>query len=110
MKTILLYFSDIHLTGNKPENEGAVIKAFCEDVKLQLTNLQYNDAYVLIGGDLVQAADDSKSYQSFYDKILSKLITINTSHKRIGYSLSILLKYFDLTFCLLNLGYVVIYL
>ena len=39
MKTILLYFSDIHLTGNKPENEGAVIKAFCEDVKLQLTNL-----------------------------------------------------------------------
>ena len=75
MKTILLYFSDIHLTGNKPENEGAVIKAFCEDVKLQLTNLQYNDAYVLIGGDLVQAADDSKSYQSFYDKILSKLIT-----------------------------------
>lgn len=37
--------------------------------------MQYNDAYVLIGGDLVQAADDNKSYQAFYDNILSKLIT-----------------------------------
>lgn len=82
MKTILLYFSDIHLTGNKPENEGAVIKAFCEDVKLQLANLQYNDAYVLIGGDLVQAADDDKNYQVFYDKILSKLITYGVSAKK----------------------------
>lgn len=36
MKTILVYFSDIHLTGEKPENEGAVIKAFCEDVKWKI--------------------------------------------------------------------------
>ncbi len=83
MKTILLFFSDIHITGKKPENEGAVIKAFCEDVKLQLTNLQYKDAYVLIGGDLVQAADDSKSYQSFYDKILSKLMTYGIPAEKI---------------------------
>lgn len=75
MKTILLYFSDIHLTGQKPENEGAVIKAFCEDVKIQLSNLHYKDVFVLIGGDLVQAADNNSSYQSFYEKILSKLIT-----------------------------------
>jgi len=73
MKTILLYFSDIHLTGRKPENEGVVIKAFCEDVKQQLANLQYNDVYVLIGGDLVQAADDMNSYHTFYAKILKKL-------------------------------------
>ena len=53
MKTILLYFSDIHFSGGKPENEGVVMKAFCEDVKQQLSNLQYNDVYVLIGGDLV---------------------------------------------------------
>ena len=63
--------------------EGAVIKAFCEDVKMQLTNLQYNDSYVLIGGDLVQAADDDKSYQAFYDKILSKLITYGISAEKI---------------------------
>ena len=36
MKTLLVYFSDIHLTGKKPENEGTVIKAFCEDLKKQL--------------------------------------------------------------------------
>ena len=72
MKTILLYFSDIHLTGKTPENEGVVIKAFCEDVKQQLTNLRYNDIFALIGGDLVQAADDIQSYHTFYDKVLSR--------------------------------------
>lgn len=75
MNTIILYFSDIHLTGSKPENEGMVIKAFCEDVKQQLAHLQYNDVYVLIGGDLVQAADDMNSYHIFYDKILNKLMS-----------------------------------
>lgn len=83
MKTILVYFSDIHLTGEKPENEGAVIKAFCEDVKQQLISMQYNDAYVLIGGDLVQAADRVESYQAFYNKILSKLITYGISSEKI---------------------------
>lgn len=75
MKTLLFYFSDIHLTGNRPENEGAVIKAFCDDFKKQLMSLQHDAAYVLIGGDLVQAADNEDSYQRFNDKILSKLIS-----------------------------------
>ena len=83
MKSILVYFSDIHLTGKKPENEGAVIKAFCEDVKQQLISLQYNDAHILIGGDLVQAADDTTSYQAFYEKILSKLITYGIPAEKI---------------------------
>ena len=83
MKTILLYFSDIHFTGKRPENEGIVIKAFCEDVKQQLANLQYNDVYVLIGGDLVQAADDMNYYHAFYDKILSKLVSYGISLEKI---------------------------
>ena len=83
MNTIILYFSDIHLTGSKPENEGMVIKAFCEDVKQQLAHLQYNDVYVLIGGDLVQAADDMNSYHIFYDKILNKLISYGISPEKI---------------------------
>ena len=74
MKTLLFYFSDIHLTGKKPENEGAVIKAFCDDFKKQLLTLPHKEALVLIGGDLVQAADDLDAYQAFYDKILSKLM------------------------------------
>ena len=76
MKTLLFYFSDIHLTGDKPENEGAVIKAFCEDLKKQLISLPHTEAFVLIGGDLVQAADSIESYRNFYDKILSKIITL----------------------------------
>lgn len=83
MNTIILYFSDIHLTGSKPENEGMVIKAFCEDVKQQLAHLQYNDVYVLIGGDLVQAADDMNSYHIFYDKILNKLMSYGISPEKI---------------------------
>lgn len=83
MKTLLFYFSDIHLTGEKPENEGAVIKAFCEDFKSQLLSLPHNDAFVLIGGDLVQAADNEDGYKKFYDSILSKLITYGISKEKI---------------------------
>lgn len=83
MKTILLYFSDIHFTGRKPENEGVVIKAFCDDVKQQLANLQYNDVYVLIGGDLVQAADDMNCYHTFYAQILNKLVSYGISSEKI---------------------------
>lgn len=83
MKTLLIFFSDIHLTGKKPENEGGVIKAFCEDVKLQLNTLQYNDTYILIGGDIVQAADEITSYQAFYDKVIRRLITYGISVEKI---------------------------
>ena len=83
MKTILLYFSDIHFTGRKPENEGVVIKAFCDDVKQQFANLQYNDIYVLIGGDLVQTADDMNCYHTFYAQILNKLVSYGISSEKI---------------------------
>ena len=83
MKTLLFYFSDIHLTGEKPENEGAVIKAFCDDFKKQLLDLHHDDAFVLIGGDLVQAADEQDSYTKFYDKILRKLINNGISKEHI---------------------------
>ena len=45
--------------------------------------MQYNDAYVLIGGDLVQAADKQESYQAFYNKILSKLFTYGIQPEKI---------------------------
>lgn len=83
MKTLLFYFSDIHLTGKKPENEGAVIKAFCDDFKGQLQTLYHDDAYVLIGGDLVHAADNYDCYTTFHDKLLSKLIEDGISREHI---------------------------
>ena len=83
MKSLIIYFSDVHLTGMKPENEGAVIAAFCEDVKQQLIKLKHGDVFVLIGGDLVQAADDMDSYQMFYDKILKRLIAFGIDKNKI---------------------------
>ena len=83
MKTLLVYFSDIHLTGKKPENEGTVIKAFCEDLKKQLLELKSGDVYSLIGGDLVQAADSAENYQEFYDKIISKLLSYGIQREKI---------------------------
>lgn len=74
MKTLLFYFSDIHLTGNKPESEGAVIDAFCKDFKKQLLSLPHDDTYVLIGGDLVFAADDAHSYDLFWENIIKRLL------------------------------------
>lgn len=83
MKTLLFYFSDIHLTGEKPENEGAVINAFCDDFKKQLFELPHDDAFALIGGDIVHAADNIKEYNSFYDKILSKIISYGIPAEKI---------------------------
>lgn len=83
MKSLIIYFSDVHLTGMKPENEGAVIAAFCEDVKQQLIKLKHGDVFVLIGGNLVQAADDMDSYQMFYDKILKRLIAFGIDKNKI---------------------------
>ena len=81
MKTLLFYFSDIHLTGEKPENEGAVLSAFCDDFKHQLQSIPHDDALVLIGGDLVHAADNSNEYTKFYDNVLKKLIAFGIENK-----------------------------
>ena len=83
MKTLLFYFSDIHLTGEKPENEGAVLSAFCDDFKHQLQSIPHDDAMVLIGGDLVHAADNTNEYTKFYDNVLKKLIAFGIEKNKI---------------------------
>lgn len=75
MKTILLNISDIHYGSNTPENEGLVISAFVKDVEEQVHKLEYNDIYVLIGGDLVFAASE-KSYSGFDKEIVQRLMDI----------------------------------
>lgn len=75
MKTILLNISDIHYGSNTPENEGLVISAFVKDVEEQVHKLDYDDIYVLIGGDLVFAASE-KSYSGFDKAIIQRLMDI----------------------------------
>ena len=82
-KSLIVYFSDIHLTGERPENEGKVISAFCDDVKKQLQTIPHDETFVLIGGDLVQAADNTDSYNTFWEKILCKLISYGVSKRNI---------------------------
>ena len=75
MKTILLNISDIHYGSNTPENEGLVIAAFVKDVEEQIQKLDYDDMYVLIGGDLVFAASE-KSYSGFDNDVIQRLMNI----------------------------------
>lgn len=83
MKTLLFYFSDIHLTGHRPENEGTVINAFCEDFKKQLLSNPHDDAYILIGGDIVYSADNPQSYETFEKDILNRLINYGIDRSKI---------------------------
>lgn len=73
MKTIILNISDIHYCNNKAEDEGLVLSAFIKDVKEQISKMEYDDVYVLIGGDLVFSADDN-SYKGFDETIIQPLM------------------------------------
>lgn len=75
MRTILLNISDIHYGSDTPENEGLVISAFLKDVKEQTSKLEYDEIYVILGGDLVFAASE-KSYSGFDKDIIQKLMSI----------------------------------
>lgn len=76
MNTIIIYISDIHYTGKNAENEGVVINAFHRDVKKQLLEIPHKEAFVFIGGDLVQKADDENSYDNFWNDVIVPLIAL----------------------------------
>lgn len=48
MNTLIIYISDIHFTGTRPENEGVVINAFLEDVKKQLGEMSHKDVFLFL--------------------------------------------------------------
>ena len=68
MKTLLIHISDIHYSVNgEVENQGKVL----------------NDVFVLISGDIVQAADDKANYTQFEQNAIKPLIrgiNIERSH------------------------------
>lgn len=76
MKTLLLHISDIHvMSQDKHENEGIVLRKFIEDVTEQIKKFDYDEAFVLISGDLVFAASN-ESYEKFDDIIVKELIRV----------------------------------
>lgn len=74
MNTLIIYVSDIHFTGRKPENEGVVLNAFLKDVKRQLDEIPHKDTFIFIGGDLVQMADDKGTYDLFWNDLIVPLL------------------------------------
>lgn len=83
MKNLIIFISDIHLTDGKSENEGLVLNAFIKDVQKQLDTIPHDEVFVLIGGDLVQAADNPDSYNCFKTIIISKLVSLGISLSKI---------------------------
>lgn len=83
MNTIILYISDIHFTGKREENEGVVINAFIRDVKKQLEEIRHKDAFVFVGGDLVQKADDKESYDNFWNDVIVPLMALGIKKEHI---------------------------
>ena len=83
MPTLLFFISDIHFTGEQPESEGQVVAAFLKDVQKQLSEIPHSNAYVLIGGDLVQAADNKSYYESFWNNFLIPLIALGIKKENI---------------------------
>ena len=73
MKSLFVFFSDIHYTGEKPEQEGVILNAFVKDVQEQLKILPHDEVKYFIGGDLVQAADQDL-YNSLMENVLSKMM------------------------------------
>lgn len=73
MNTLIIYVSDIHFTGRKPENEGVVLNAFLKDVKKQLDGIPHKETFVFIGGDLVQKADDKGTYDLLWTDLIVPL-------------------------------------
>ena len=83
MNTIILYISDIHFTGKRAENEGVVINAFIRDAKKQLEEIPHKDAFVFVGGDLVQKADDKESYDNFWNDMIVPLMALGIKKEHI---------------------------
>lgn len=83
MSTGVFFISDIHLSDEKAENQGLVLNAFLEDFKKQVVLLKPDDVFVLIGGDLVQAADSKDIYQSFYKRLIRPIMAAGVKKKNI---------------------------
>lgn len=82
-RTKLIFVSDIHFTGRRPENEGVVIRAFLVDLENHLRDNKSDEICLVIGGDLVQSADNAESYALLYEQVLEPLMRMGINKDRI---------------------------
>ena len=69
----ILCLSDIHFDKNEPENQGLVVTEFFRDLPNVLENIDKDNLYCIISGDLVWAGHIDKSYDEFNDIFIKKL-------------------------------------
>jgi predicted MPP superfamily phosphohydrolase len=83
MKITVFFISDIHLSDEKAENQGLVLDAFLEDFRKQKEQLNPEETYVLIGGDLVKDSDAEGIYQNFYERIVKPIMATGIKKRNI---------------------------
>lgn len=83
MNNLLISLSDIHYKANEtPEDQGAVINAFIDDVIEQVGQIEHDNVFVLMGGDLVQSGE-TENYKAFDRNVIRPLmkgLNINAKH------------------------------
>lgn len=65
MSIAIVHLSDIHYRCNWDENHGAVFRAFFHDLRNQVEARKPKDVYLVLSGDVIQAGDNSESYNEF---------------------------------------------
>lgn len=69
----ILHISDIHYGWDKPEEDGVVLDAFFEDLKINLPKTNCEENFCIISGDLVYKGQNDHEYEKFYSGFVSKL-------------------------------------
>ena len=69
----LLCLSDIHFDRNEPESQGLVLNEIFNDLPKVLGDVDCDNLYCVISGDLVQAGNVEQAYSEFSKYFLKKL-------------------------------------
>lgn len=72
----IIIISDIHFEKNEPENQGKVLKAFFEDLQVQIPLEEKDSTFCFISGDIVNKAGIVNIYDEFYSLFIKRLIAI----------------------------------
>ncbi len=79
MAARLIHISDIHYRKGWEENHGAVLHALVDDIDALMKEAKEDVFYVIVSGDIVQAADDRASYDEFLAKFGGALDRLGVS-------------------------------
>lgn len=74
MSLSLIFISDIHFGLSQAEDQGKVLSSFLNDVSDQVLSLKNRRIFLVIGGDLVQDADETNVYNTFQQTFLNPLL------------------------------------